>query len=243
MIATLLRSNPEQEQNLLRLLVNKLVRRLFLSRDLLAEFATCQGDTESAICARTSYHLLQILQEHPAMKTVIIRETTSLILRPTPPPSLPTVSRAKSTPHVQFGVDSARTPKQENNVWRAHARYYAAITFNQITLSTSDADRAVARALIDVYFKLFREIVGERHPDPADEPASVTEELKDKRNEKGKRTKPKNKAKEVRGAAGFCEMQDSDAKLLGAILTGVNRAMPYARFGGADLEYAFFLFR
>ncbi len=32
LIATLLRSNPEQEQNLLRLLVNKLVRRpIFLS--------------------------------------------------------------------------------------------------------------------------------------------------------------------------------------------------------------------
>ena len=172
------------------------------------------------------------------MKTVIIRETTALIMRPTPPPSLTTVSRAKSNTHIRFEDDSKPTMKEEKNVWRAHARYYAAITFNQIVLSTSDADRAVARTLIDIYFKLFPEIVGERHPEPADD---VVEELKDERNEKDKRTKPKNKAtrKEVRGAAGFSEMHDSDARLLGAILTGVNRAMPYARFGGADLEYAF----
>lgn len=221
LIATLLRSNPEQEQNLLRLLVNKL------------------GDPESAICARTSYQLLQVLQEHPAMKTVIIRETTALIMRPTPPPSLSTVSRANPTTHIRFKDDPKSAPKQEKSVWRAHARYYAAITFNQIVLSTSDADRAVARALIDIYFKLFREIVGERHPEPAEEPTSATEELKDKRKEKDKKPKPKKKGigKEVRGAAGFSEMLDSNARLLGAILTGVNRAMPYARFGGADLEF------
>ncbi|KAH9041614.1 CBF-domain-containing protein [Lactarius pseudohatsudake] len=193
LIATLLRSNPEQEQNLLRLLVNKL------------------GDPESAISARTSYHLLQILQEHPAMKA--------------------------PTTHIRFKDDSEPTPKQEKNVWRAHARYYAAVTFNQIILSTSDADRAAARMLIDVYFKLFREIVGERDPEHVDDPTPAVEELKDKRKEKDKRPKPKKTGKEVRGAAGFCEMQDSNARLLGAILTGVNRAVPYARFGGTDLEF------
>ncbi|KAH9167890.1 CBF-domain-containing protein [Lactarius sanguifluus] len=203
LIATLLRSNPEQEQNLLRLLVNKL------------------GDPENAISARTSYHLLQILQEHPAMKAVIIRETTALIMRPTPPPSLRIVSRAKPTTHIRFRDDPKPAPKQEKNVWRAHARYYAAVTFNQIILSTSDADRAAARMLIDVYFKLFREIVGERDPEHVDDPTPPAEELKDKRKEKDKRPKPKKKG----------------TRLLGAILTGVNRAVPYARFGGTDLEF------
>ncbi|KAH9055228.1 hypothetical protein EDB87DRAFT_1351337 [Lactarius vividus] len=93
LIATLLRSNPEQEQNLLRLLVNRL------------------GDPESAISVRTSYHLPQILQEHPAMKGVIIRDTTAFIMRPTPPPSLPTDSRAKPTIHVRFKDDPQPTPK------------------------------------------------------------------------------------------------------------------------------------
>lgn len=217
LIATLLRSNPEQEQNLLRLLVNKF------------------GDPESAICARTSYHLLQVLQEHPAMKGVIIRETTALIMRPTPPPSFANTANTKSRTHIRFEDDRKPSQKPEKNAWQAHARYYAAITFNQIVLSTSDADRAVARSLIEVYFKLFREVVGEQDPERVDDTTPAVEESKDKRDKKPK-SKKKGASKEVRGAAGFCEVQDSNARLLGAILTGVNRAMPYARFGGADLE-------
>ncbi len=66
-------------------------------------------------------------------------------------------------------------------MWRAHAQYYAAITFNQIILSTSAADRAAARKLMGVYFQLFREVVGERDPDLADDDAtSAKEKLKDK---------------------------------------------------------------
>ncbi|KAI0295053.1 CBF/Mak21 family-domain-containing protein [Multifurca ochricompacta] len=220
LIATLLRSSPEQEQNLLRLLVNKL------------------GDTESAICSRTSYHLLQVLQEHPAMKTVIIRETTALIMRPTPPSSLSVSGHTKPNTHIRFSESSKSVPVLEKkSVWHAHARYYAAITFNQIVLSTSEEGRAAARALIDVYFQLFRQVVGERQHEPAEDAASAREELKDKRKDKDKKPKAKKaKGKEIRGAAGFAEVQDSNAKLVGAILTGVNRALPYARFGGAGVE-------
>jgi ribosome biogenesis protein MAK21 len=205
----------------------------------LLNFATSQGDPESAICARTSYHLLQVLQEHPAMKAVIIRETTALIMRPTPPPSLANTANTKSRTHIRFEDDHKPSQKHEKSAWRAHARYYAAITFNQIVLSTSDADRAVARSLIEVYFKLFREVVGEQGPEHVDDATPAVEEPKDKRDKKPKPKKKGGASKEVRGAAGFCEVEDSNARLLGAILTGVNRAMPYARFGGADLEYAF----
>ena len=176
------------------------------------------------------------------MKTVIIREMTALIMRPTSPPSLTNPPHAKSRTHIRFEDDHNHkkpSQKHEKDSWRAHARYYAAITFNQIVLSTSDADRAVARSLIEVYFKLFREVVGEQDPEHAEDAAPVVEEPKDKRDKKPK-PKKKGVSKEVRGAAGFCEVQDSNARLLGAILTGVNRAMPYARFGGADLEYAIF---
>ncbi|KAI0259757.1 CBF/Mak21 family-domain-containing protein [Gloeopeniophorella convolvens] len=233
-ISTLLRSTPEQEHNLLRLLVNKL------------------GDTESSVSARTSYYILQVLQEHPAMKSVIIRETTALIMRPTPPPtsaSLSAPSQAKPNTHIRFSDDpkppsKAAPTKPEKSTWHAHARYYAAITFNQIVLSTSDADRAAARTLIDVYFQLFREVVGERQAEPAaEDDAPAPEELKDKRKEKDKKPRPKKgkgqgTGKEVRGAAGFAEVEDASAKLVSAILTGVNRALPYARFGGADVEFA-----
>lgn len=222
LITALLRSHPEQEQNLLRLLVNKL------------------GDTESSICARTSYYLLHILQEHPAMKAVIIQETTALIMRPTPPMAPFAVSHSQTNRHIPSSKDPKSAPQREKNVWRAHAQYYAAITFNQIVLSTSATDRAAARKLMDVYFQLFREVVGEREPELADDDATSTKEkLKDKGKEpilkkKGAR---KGKGKEVRGAAGFAEVQDANAKLLGAILTGISRALPYAKFGGGDVEF------
>lgn len=58
----LLRDKPEQEENLLRLLVNKL------------------GDKEKKIASRTSYLLLQLENTHPAMKGIIVNaiETESL---------------------------------------------------------------------------------------------------------------------------------------------------------------------
>ncbi|KAH9959933.1 CBF/Mak21 family-domain-containing protein [Russula dissimulans] len=217
LIASLLRSNPEQEQNLLRLLVNKL------------------GDTENAICARTSYHLLHVLQEHPAMKKVIIHETTALIMQPSP----------HSQPNIHTPSGGPKFPRKRE--WHAHSRYYAIVTFNQVVLSTSEADRSAARTLMDVYFQLFREVVSQREPGPADVFPTV-EEPKDKRKEKTREKIQKKarahygKSKEVRGAAGFAEVQDLNAKLLGAILTGINRALPYARLGGENTEHIDTLF-
>lgn len=176
------------------------------------------------------------------MKAIIIQETTALIMRPTPPMAPFSASHFQTNKRIQFSKDPKLAPQREKNVWRAHAQYYAVITFNQIVLSTSAADRAAARKLMDVYFQLFREVVGEREPELADDDATSTKEkLKDKEKElilkkKGPR---KGKVKEVRGAAGFAEVQDANAKLLGAILTGISRALPYARFGGGDAECVF----
>ena len=55
----LLRDKPEQEENLLRLLVNKL------------------GDTDRKIASRASYLLLQLENSHPAMKMVITNSIES----------------------------------------------------------------------------------------------------------------------------------------------------------------------
>lgn len=61
----LLKEKPEQEENLLRLLVNKL------------------GDTDRKIASRTSYLLLQLQTTHPAMKGIIINAIESeCIFRP-----------------------------------------------------------------------------------------------------------------------------------------------------------------
>lgn len=61
----LLKEKPEQEANLLRLLVNKL------------------GDPDKKIASRTSYLILQLEVTHPLMKQIIIRSIkTELLLRP-----------------------------------------------------------------------------------------------------------------------------------------------------------------
>ncbi|EEB95986.1 hypothetical protein MPER_04955, partial [Moniliophthora perniciosa FA553] len=167
LIFTLLRDKSEQEQNMLRLLVNKL------------------GDTEKSVCSRASYHILQLLQTHPSMKTVVVREIISLVLRPAAPTAAATVSAAAAA--VVAGVaplpshvanrkikfsdeaDSASTsasakgktknPAPEKKPTNIHARYYATITFNQIVLTPGDRD--VALKLIDVYFEMFKELLGE----------------------------------------------------------------------------------
>ncbi|KAL1883859.1 hypothetical protein VTK73DRAFT_7647 [Phialemonium thermophilum] len=61
----LLKSKPEQEANLLRLLVNKL------------------GDRERKIASRASYLLLQLLNVHPGMKPIVIKTIDEeVLLRP-----------------------------------------------------------------------------------------------------------------------------------------------------------------
>lgn len=45
--------------------------------------------------------------------------------------------------------------------------------------------------------------------------------------------KGKRKA-EMKGAAGFMEVEDSNSRLMSAILTGVNRALPFAKIDAGD---------
>ncbi|BFZ57616.1 RNA-binding ribosome biosynthesis protein mak21 [Savitreella phatthalungensis] len=60
----LLKDKPEQEANLLRLLVNKL------------------GDKDSKIASKASHFILQLQQAHPMMKAIIVREVESFLFRP-----------------------------------------------------------------------------------------------------------------------------------------------------------------
>jgi hypothetical protein len=71
---------------------------------------------------------------------------------------------------------------------------------------------------MDVYFQLFRDVVGERESEPVDDVTPTKEELKDKGKDKINRKKgpQMGRSKEVRGAAGFTEVhwQDDNAELL-----------------------------
>ena len=84
-----------------------------------------------------------------------------------------------------------------------------------------------------IYFRLFRDAVGEREPEPSGDVTLTKEELKDMGKEHIYRKKgPKRgEINMVRCAAGFTEVQNENTKLLGAIFTGIRRDLPYAQFG------------
>ncbi|KAL6303673.1 CBF/Mak21 family-domain-containing protein, partial [Sparassis latifolia] len=237
-IATLLREKPEQEQNLLRLLVNKL------------------GDTDKAICSRASYHLLQLLQAHPNMKAVVVREVKALIFRPAASTSAVAQAGAlveKVHTHIRFDDDEPKgggaqgkekkgkakdvTPAPLAERWNTHAWYYAAVTLNQIVLTPGEHDRGVARTLIGMYFEMFHEILGTgRGPAGGERDREIVQGDDGAKSTAGKvkgKGNGKARAKEVRGEAGFAEVEDASSRMVGAVLTGVNRALPFAR---ADVD-------
>lgn len=168
------------------------------------------------------------------MKGVIVREMKALIFRPAASTSASIQqAQAKSNTHIRFNEDDEKSkpkPKGKDKDagkaptmerWNSHAWYYCAVTLNQVVLTASEHDRDVARLLIDLYFEMFREILG----------GTVSSKDLDKEADKSAK---KGKAKEVRGEAGFAEVEDADSRLVSAVLTGVNRALPFAKLGAGS---------
>ncbi|KAL1838653.1 hypothetical protein VTJ49DRAFT_2432 [Mycothermus thermophilus] len=170
----LLKSKPEQEANLLRLLVNKL------------------GDRERKIASRASYLLLQLLNIHPGMKTVVIDTVEQeLVLKP---------------------GQTLRT------------RYTAINTLNQTILSMKE--QAVADKLLKIYFDMFLSLL--KSGSLGDFNARDDHKTPDHRQKKGKQGAP------VSPHSG--NEQDITQKLVSALLTGVNRAIPFSTTEGSTLE-------
>lgn len=170
----LLKDKPEQEENLLRLLVNKL------------------GDTDRKIASRVSHLLLQLETTHPAMKMVI---TNSI------------------------EADSLFRPGQS-----VHAKYYAVITLNQTVLSQKEQE--VANRLLDIYFSLFVQLLK-----PAERQAAKLKGYgkndKPQQGGGGKAGKAAAKKRKAEERAEEADRQVND-KLMAQVLTGVNRAFPFA---------------
>ena len=181
------------------------------------------------------------------MKNIVVREIVSLILKPRASTAAASSighselsSSTKTTKIVFSDPPSTSTPKppkkssteDKKTVGTSHARYYAAITFNQIVLSTSLADRDVARELINIYFELFKDILGKDDVDSKD----VTKDVS-KTKQTTSKTRSEQQGKEVKGDAGFTELEDSDSRLISAILTGVNRALPFAKLDTDDPRF------
>ncbi|XP_052271402.1 CCAAT/enhancer-binding protein zeta-like [Dreissena polymorpha] len=130
-IFNMLVEKPEQEKLLLTTLINKV------------------GDPHYKLAATVSHLLTKLVETHPNMKTIVVREVEQLIFRP--------------------------------NV-AERAQYYSVCFLNQLRLSPSH--RQLAAKLISIYFAFFK---------------------------------------------GFVKKGEVDSKMMSALLSGVNRAYPYAK--------------
>ncbi|KAI5862663.1 CBF-domain-containing protein [Durotheca rogersii] len=179
LVYALLRDKPEQESNLLRLLVNKL------------------GDRERKIASRASYLLLQLLNTHPGMKQVVIRNIEQ---------------------------DVIFRPGQQ-----IRAKYYAINTLNQTILSAKEPQ--TADSLLNIYFGLFVSLLknGELSQQDMD-----PEPSKGDRHRRGLKSKASKKPID-KDTANSPERESAE-KLVSAILTGVNRAVPFSQTEQSTLE-------
>lgn len=185
-VCQLLKEKPEQEVNLLRLLVNKL------------------GDSNKKIASKTSFNILQLEAMHPLMKPTIIAAIESdLLFRP-----------GQSL----------------------HAKYYASITLNQTVLSGNEG--GVARKLLDIYFSLFIKLLGK--PEKAKPVATGINgisinnkgEVQGGGGSAGKKAQKKLAEKEKATTVD----EDLREKMLSAVLTGVNRAIPFTDTNDESFE-------
>jgi len=172
-VFALLRDKPEQESNLLRLLVNKL------------------GDRDRKIASRASYLLLQLLTTHPRMKQVVIRSIEQ---------------------------DVIFRPGQNNR-----AKYYAVNTLNQTILSKKEPE--LADSLLRIYFGMFLSLLKNGELGHLDRTLEGSKPQEKKGKSKRKPRPSMEKTEKSQPPAGETEAAE---KLVSAILTGVNRAVPFS---------------
>lgn len=179
----LLKEKPEQEENLLRLLVNKL------------------GDTDKKVASRASHLLLQLQLAHPVMKSVIIGAVESdLLFRP---------------------------------CQSLHAKYYAIISLNQTILSQKE--QATANKLLDIYFSIFVGVLKQEkyNHDPKVAPNGKAQ---GGGGQAGKKAKKKQAQKEAEVESKvLADVQIKD-RLIAQVLTGINRAFPFADAQSATMD-------
>lgn len=212
----LLAGNAEQEQNLLRLGVNKL------------------GDTDRSVASKASFHILELLQAHPAMKAVVAREVSAIILKTT---ITGAAGSANAGMHMRFDDESVKKGEVAKTAINDHGRYYGLITLNQMTLTSKDRD--VAGRLVEVYFEVFREILGDEQKKGEEERLDAAAgEFDAEKLEKvtGKVEKWRGRRKGAKPKGGHKAAAEADelvesgaAKVISAVLTGINRSLPFAK--------------
>lgn len=109
---------------------------------------------------------------------------------------------------------TANQPKSRAH--QDHSSYYGIVTLNQILLSRSEPE--VATKLIDVYFEIFNDLLARI------DAAHVAAEKAPGGKKKHVKKEQSREALELKAE----QEEEGDSKMLAAVLTGVNRAFPYA---------------
>lgn len=182
----MLKDKPEQEANLLRLLVNKL------------------GDSDKNVASRASFSILQLQTSHPLMRLTVINSVES---------------------------DLLFRPGQSLN-----AQYFAAITLNQTILDSRSEN--VAKKLLSIYFRLFVKLLQKPEPVKDNPKTTAPVQINKKGQVQGGGSLPGKKAlkKQKMHEKSDAVEQDLREKLLSALLTGVNRAVPFLSANDESLE-------
>lgn len=168
------------------------------------------------------------------MKAIVAREVSSLVLKPSPGAASASSSHVRfdDGPSTSTGKSAGGKPIKSDGA--AHARYYGLITLNQITLSAR-TDRELAGKLVQLYFEVFRELLGEAEKEGAGANGE-DKEKEDLEKAVGKVGKWQGRRKRSDKGKGKGNGQDDEevleseaARLVAAVLTGIKRAVPYAR--------------
>ncbi|KAI9359205.1 CBF/Mak21 family-domain-containing protein [Zopfochytrium polystomum] len=177
-ICELLVAKPEQEANLLSLLINKL------------------GDTDGKVASKASFLLVSnVLVKHPAMKLVVVKDIERFLFR---------------------------------SAVGSRARLTALGTLSQIPLSNRDADVAVAGYLVSVYFAFFDILVKGAKTTAAAKHEKFNRQQQEHAAEKKKGKQPTAADIETATISAASAIGGIDARMMASLLTGINRAFPYA---------------
>ncbi|KAJ2997244.1 hypothetical protein HDV02_005706 [Globomyces sp. JEL0801] len=109
------------------------------------------------------------------------------------------------------------------------ARYYAITFLNQIVLTKNDSDIETANHLIHLYFIIFESMV-KLLKDKEENPVEAVKTKERGKKKGGKRpSKFKKKVSKKSDAPTLVKIDSVNSKLMAALLTGVNRAFPFAK--------------
>lgn len=195
-VFVLLRDKSEQEHNLLRLLTNKL------------------GDPDRSVASRASTHLMELLQVHPAMKAIVLREVSEAVLR---------------SQQVVVRDNTHSTPKGNQ-----HATYYGVLTLNQTLFVDSDAP--LANEIFSVYFQLFDVCLQQEEGQQEVAEKSETSETGTHSTKDKGRWRDKPKTKSALPSSQNKAAHDVYGRLLAGILTGIRRVFPFTTLTSSALD-------